>query len=908
MPIDRFIQAQLEAGGFSLTHQVDRATLVRRVAFDLTGLPPSQNDIRQFEADQSPEAYEQMVERFLASPLYGERWGKWWLDVAGYADSNGYFNADSDRPLAYRYRDYVIRSFNEDKPFDEFIREQIAGDELSGFDPKQHERTATPRMIELIEATHFLRNSPDGSGESDGNPEEVRIDRYYALDGTQQILGSSLLGLTIQCAKCHDHKFEPIPQRDYYQLQAHLFPIFNLDNWIKPNDRFVYASLPGEAEAWESRQQELERHVAVVRADFSRWVREHRPAAAALFSDDFEGPDASFTENWSNTAPNDDAPGGTAVVQLLTSNATLPEPPAAVRRNGTLQLVEGGATGDKWLSTTKAFDWTPDKPGEWIQVTFDLLDNKVRPDEHPAARIAFFLSLCDFNDNGKITGGNILFDGNPAGGAAVFVDYPGTDQAQRGTIGTSGYIPGRNFAVRVTNIDNKKFRLEQLVDWIADDKPLDLMAEDLPDGGFGFEFCCGRSFIVDNVVIESSSGQLNDEATQTALKKFREEYDTRRKALTEASQNLLKQKTARPGKIAWASDLSADPPKVPLLVRGNVMTPGEFVPATTLRALTDFDSSKNERKNDHESTPTAPSATRTTGRRTALANWLTQRDSRAAALMARVQANRIWQRHFGRGIVATTENLGVSGAVPSHPELLEWLAAELAETSDSKPQAWSLKRLHRAIMNSATYRQDSSLNEAAIEADPDNVRLWRYPVRRLDAEAIRDGMLSVSGELDRRFGGPYIPTQRSSAAEVLITETQPGAKRRSVYLQQRRTQTVSLLNLFDAPSVTFNCVQRPTTTMPLQSLSLLNSEFALSRAREMANRLDRESLPDPRHRIRFAFELSSGRLPNDEELRHSLRFVEEQTRIYEPTADAAIRAWSDLCQMLLASNGFLYVE
>ena len=276
--------------------------------------------------------------------------------------------------------------------------------------------------------------------------------------------------------------------------------------------------------------------------------------------------------------------------------------------------------------------------------------------------------------------------------------------------------------------------------------------------------------------------------------------------------------------------------------------------------------------------------------------------------MARVQANRIWQRHFGRGIVATTENLGVSGAVPSHPELLEWLAAELAETSDSKPQAWSLKRLHRAIMNSATYRQDSSLNEAAIEADPDNVRLWRYPVRRLDAEAIRDGMLSVSGELDRRFGGPYIPTQRSSAAEVLITETQPGAKRRSVYLQQRRTQTVSLLNLFDAPSVTFNCVQRPTTTMPLQSLSLLNSEFALSRAREMANRLDRESLPDPRHRIRFAFELSSGRLPNDEELRHSLRFVEEQTRIYEPTADAAIRAWSDLCQMLLASNGFLYVE
>lgn len=908
-PIDRFVQAKLESNGLTLTHQADRATLVRRVAFDLTGLPPSQQDIRDFETDQAPDAYERMVDRFLASPHYGERWGKWWLDVAGYADSNGYFNADSDRPLAYRYRDYVIRSMNDDKPFDEFIREQIAGDEFSGFDPKQHERTATPRMIELLEATHFLRNGPDGSGESDGNPEEVRIDRYYALDGTQQILGSSLLGLTIQCAKCHDHKFEPISQRDYYQLQAYLFPIFNLDNWLKPNDRVVHASVPGEVEAWELRQQELEQQVASARSEFSRWVREHRPTAAAIFSDDFDGPEAFFAENWSNTAPGDDVPGGTAVVQLLTDNATLPEPPAAVRTNGTLQLIEGGAAGDKWLSTKQSFDWTPNKPGEWIQVTFDLLDNKVRADEAPAARIAFFISLCDFNDNGKIGGGNILFDGNPAGGAAVFVDYPGTDQAQRGTIGASGYVPGRNFGVRVTNIDNKKFRLEQLVDWITDEKPLDLAPADLPDGGFGFEFCCGRSFIVDNVVIESSSGQSNDEATQTALKKFRDEYDTRRKKLTETTQNLQKQKTAQPGKIAWASDVSAEPPKVPLLIRGNVMTPGELVSEKTLSALTDHDATNHELNSVNKATALS---TRTTGRRTALAEWLTHRDSRAAALMARVQANRIWQRHFGRGIVATAENLGVSGAVPSHPELLDWLASELAGKSESKgpdvPQAWSLKRLHRAIMLSAVYRQDSTLNATALEADPDNRWLWRYSVRRLDAESIRDGMLSISGELDRRFGGPYIPTQRSSAAEVLIAETQPGAKRRSVYLQQRRTQTVSLLNLFDAPSVTFNCVQRPSTTMPLQSLSLLNSDFAIARSGEMAKRLEAESTPNPRHRIRFAFELSGGRLPNDDELRQSLQFIEEQTRLYEPAADASTRAWSDLCQMLLASNGFLYVE
>ncbi|MBC7816832.1 MAG: DUF1549 domain-containing protein, partial [Planctomycetaceae bacterium] len=213
-PIDRFVLAKLEEQGLSLSPEADKRTLIRRVAVDLTGLPPTPSELAEFVADQSPDAYERMVERYLASPHYGERWGKWWLDVAGYADSNGYFNADSDRPLAYRYRDYVIRAMNADKPFDQFIREQIAGDELSGFDPKEHERHATPEMIDLLEATHFLRNSPDGSGESDGNPEEVMIDRYFALEGAQQILSSSLLGLTIQCSKCHDHKFEPITQRE----------------------------------------------------------------------------------------------------------------------------------------------------------------------------------------------------------------------------------------------------------------------------------------------------------------------------------------------------------------------------------------------------------------------------------------------------------------------------------------------------------------------------------------------------------------------------------------------------------------------------------------------------------------------------------------------------------------------
>ena len=895
--IDRFVLAELEERQLPLNPDADKPTLIRRVAFDLTGLPPTPAEIVEFTNDESLIAFENMLDRFLASPHFGERWGKWWLDVAGYADSNGYFNADTDRPLAYRYRDYVVRSLNADKPFGQFIREQIAGDELSGFDPQRHERHATAEMIEQLEATHFLRNGPDGSGESDGNPEEVTIDRYYALESAQQVLSSSLLGLTMQCAKCHDHKFEPITQREYYQIQAHLFPIFNLQKWIQPNQRFVYASLPGEVEAWESRQKEQELRITALRDEFGRWVKQHRPASALLFSDNFEEPESSFAQNWSNTAPGDDAVGGVAPVALATSANSNSNGPAAERLKGVLRIVDGGPSGDKWISTTRAFDWTPNQPGEWIQATFDLIDNKVGDDGKAAERIAYFIALHDFNDSGSKSGGNILLDGNPAGGAVAYLDYPGTDMIQRGTLGTSGYSPGHNFGVRVTNLDGKKFKLEKIVDWLPEERSLELPAEQLPDGGFGFEFCCGRSFIVDNIVVESSSGAATDEAAQTLLKTFRTEYESRRKTLSDAIAELQKQKATKPGKIAWASDLSAERPNVPILTRGNVMTPGEFVQPGTLRAL-----------KSRTSPVKPPKPERTTGSRSSLADWLTHRDSPAAALSARVQVNRVWQRLMGRGLVVTAENLGISGAVPSHPELLEWLASEFAGAEQPTSSVQSLKRLIRVIVTSSVYRQSSQLQEAAFAADPENRWLWRHPVRRLDAEAIRDGMLFAAGNLDRRLSGPYVPTQRTSAAEVIVNESLAGANRRSIYLQQRRTQTLSMLNLFDAPSITFNCVQRPTTTMPLQSLSQLNSEFSLARAREFAARLEKDALPDPRRRIRLAFEIAAGRTPTEDEMLGSLHFIETQTQSLEPHADASPRAWIDFCQMLLASNQFLYVE
>ncbi len=260
--IDSFIQAALERKGLALGAEADRLTLLRRVSFDLTGLPPSPAEIEAFQTDRSADAYERMVERYLASPHYGERWGKYWLDAAGYADSNGYFNADTDRPLAYRYRDYVIAAFNRDKPYDRFVREQLAGDELAGYVPGGD---VTPAMVELLTATHFLRNAPDGSGESDGNPDEVRTDRFTVLEGNLQIAMNCLLGLTIQCARCHSHKFEPIAQEEYFRLQAILYPVYCPERWIKPNDRVVAVASRAQRDEHQRRNAQIDRQIQALR-------------------------------------------------------------------------------------------------------------------------------------------------------------------------------------------------------------------------------------------------------------------------------------------------------------------------------------------------------------------------------------------------------------------------------------------------------------------------------------------------------------------------------------------------------------------------------------------------------------------------------------------------------------------
>jgi hypothetical protein len=644
-PVDRFVQHALEGIGLSLGPDADRGTLIRRVSFDLTGLPPSPAEIEQFLDDPAPDAYERMLDRYLASPHYGERLGKAWLDAAGYADSNGYFNADSDRPLAHRYRDYVIRSWNEAKPLDVFIREQLAGDELARFQPGGR---VTPAIIEQLVATHFLRNAPDGSGESDGNSDEVRADRYAVLEGTTQIVGSALLGVTIQCARCHDHKFEPISQADYYRFYAILRPAFDLERWVKPQERVIEAPLPEERARWENRARLLDAEI---------------------------------------------------------NDATI----------------------------------------------------------------------------------NHVF-------ADPFVDAKGD----------------------------------------------------------------------------------------------------RRKVLGELIARLNARRGERPGRIAWVADLGDSPSDQHLLRRGLYGDPGSKVEPAPPAILSDP---------SNRFVPNGScDAARSTGRRLAFAQWLTRPGSRAAALLARVTANRLWQHHFGTGIVATPENLGYTGAPPTHPELLEWLACELAESG------WQTKPWQRLIMTSTAYRQSSAPNESAAQVDPDNRRLWRYPVRRLDAEMIRDAMLVAAGEIDQRMGGPYIPIKLTGDGEIVVANNTDGARRRSIYLQQRRTQVPSVLEVFDAPSIVTNCTRRSSSTMALQSLSLLNSEFVTERARGLAVRSRQQGGCDVVRRLNALFLDATGRAPDHREQAAACAFLKSQPAAHTPHPDAEERAWVDLCHMVLASNAFLYVE
>ena len=704
-PVDHFVLDRLKKADIIPSPEASRTVLIRRLSFGLRGLPPTFEEIKAFQQEDAPGAWERLVDRFLASPAFGVRWAQHWLDAVGYADSNGYFNADSDRPLAYQYRDYAIASFNANKPFDQFVMEQLAGDELIGF---VREGDVSPAQTDSLVATHFLRNAPDGSGESDGNPLEVKVDRYSVIEGSVQIIGSSLMGLTLQCARCHDHKFEPVLQSEYYGLQAILRPAFDPEKWLKPTERVVKV-----ASAQERQRNRDAREL---------WEKDIR-----TLNESIQGVIGPFKS------------------RIVDANmAPLLEP---VRK-----------------ALKKALE-TPEK---------------------------------DRNDEAK------------------------------------------------------KLLKENETVWNVE------------------ESVVTRRFHECAAAVQS---------LRLALSKRESEKPHDLQSVSHVSEPIATAPTHR------------------ILIRGNHASEGKEAPPSVLAALS---SAQNYYS------PDLRGALRTSGRRLALARWLT---SPQHPLLARVIVNRLWNHHFGEGIVATLDNLGVSGAKPTHPELLDYLASELIRSN------WDLKRLHRLLVTSAVYRQSSSLRSPTPSRDPDNALLWRARARRLDAEELRDASLAVADELSSTLNGPYTPVSKDRQGQIVIAETSPGARRRSLFMQHKRTEPINVLEVFDAPQLNPACGKRTQSAVALQALTLLNSEFLRNRARSLAARVIRESEKSSgaagggdEFSVKNAFLWSLGRLPTLSETQTTLVFLVEQRKVYAASEEASKMAMIDCCQMLLSSNEFSYID
>ena len=684
-PVDAFVLARLRERGFSFNPEADRAALLRRATLDLTGLPPTPREMDEFLADSMPEAYEKVVDRLLASPHYGERWGRHWLDVAGYADSDGDGVTDTPRLYAWKYRDYVVKSLNADKPLDRFIVEQLAGDELV---PRPW-TNLEPEQVELLTATGFLRTAPDATSSGGGDAEANQV-----VADTLKIVGSTFLGLSIGCAQCHDHRYDPIPHSDYFRLRAVFEPALDPSHWRRPGQRLVSLS----TDADRTRAAAVEAEAGKLRATLAVASAKHVRAA-------FEAELAKF--------------------------------PA-----------------DQRTRLKDAFDTPAEK------------------------RTAEQKRLVETNPKLNISPG-VLYQYNPKA----------ADELKA---------------------------MEQKVAAKLAEKP-----------------------------VEDFIAVLDEVVGVVPVTRVFHRGDHRQ-------------------------------PK-------GAVSPGDLTIAAP--------------EGKRFELPIRPAGATSSGRRLAYAKHLT---SGTHPLLGRVLANRIWLDHFGQGIVETPGEFGKLGRLPSHPELLDWLATELPA------RGWSLKAMHRLIMTSTVYRQSARREPMKDRADSSNSLFGRYLAHRLEAEAIRDRLLATSGRLDLRMGGQPVPAAPDSVGQVV---TPADAPRRSLYLQQRRSQPVAILASFDAPAGELNCDRRATSNTAPQALMLMNSEFVTGCAADFAKRVC-ASAKTLDERISLAWRLAYQRMPAPAERSLVTKFWGERAGRLRSAgvAEAELTAWVDVCQQLLSSNEVLYVD
>jgi cytochrome c553 len=859
-PVDRFVAAKAARKGLKLAPPADRQTLIRRASLDLLGLPPSAEEVEAFVRDPAPDAWPRLIQRLLNSPHYGERWGRHWLDLARFAESSG-FEHDYDREGAFHYRDFVIRALNADLPYDQFVRWQLAGDE---FDPDN--------PLALM-ATGFL-----GAGvfPTQITANEVERTRYDALDDMLATTGSAFLGLSIGCARCHDHKFDPIPTRDYYQMLATFSTtvrsVVDLD--IDP------ARTRERLRRWE--------------ADLAPLTAEVRSYEAAL--------EPRFQQWLQDGAPLPSPPTWTLLeITNATSQAGAHFKPQA---DGS-SLVEG-KNADEDIYTLTGFtsqarltalrlealaDPSMQKGGPGRADNGNIGLSRIRVFAAPARgsvtqEVRLAKAIADFEQNTQTLSAASALDDNPKTGWAIDPQF-GKDHAVLFQFAEPIVSPeGAALKVQLEFRLNTRHNIGRPRLAVTGEESPVLPGEALPAVIARWLARAGAARSVSNWPAADRAALFDwwkardpgwRERHTKVEQQTRQKPDGRTKVLIcGEGYPALRMHTQ-------GADFF---PETYFLKRGSTDLKAGVAPPGFLQVLMPVGAGSDEAR--WRWLP--PEGAKFSGRRRALANWMTDTEAGAGALLARVAVNRLWQHHFGQGIVSTPSDFGHSGAQPTHPELLDWLATEFLR------QGWRMKAMHQLLMTSATYQQRATPDAVKEKADPQN-QLWtrRLP-RRLEAEAVRDSILAVSGRLNAALYGPGSKDERSA--------------RRSIYFTVKRSQLIGSMVAFDQPEPLVSQGSRPVTTVAPQALFLLNAPQVREWARSFADRVFRETnhTAETAALVKCACEIALGRSPAAEETREAEAFLASQTASYgrEGKADARDLAFIDYCQVLFGLNEFVY--
>jgi len=779
--LDRFVLAKLSENGLSFTPPADKRTLLRRVYFDLIGLPPTPQELEAFLKDDSPNAYEQVVERLLASPHYGERWGRHWLDLVRYAESHGH-EFDFDIPDAWRYRDYVIRAFNADVPFNQFLTEHIAGDLLPN--PRRNPKDGSNESL-LATAFWWL-------GEAKHSPVDSRAEQADRVDNQIDVFGKAFLGLTLACARCHDHKFDPVSTRDYYALFG-----------VLASSRFNQADIddPTPTTKLLDELKQLRAQLKEGRREPTLPVTHDQSRSTGLTV--FELFDASWRSRW-------DAEG------------------LAFRPEAGNDFPHSGREARKLSGALRSPTFTIEKP---------------------------FLAI-------RVAGRN--------GRARVILN--GLQLIQNPIYG--------GLAQPVNHGEELQWMVFDLTMWKGQRAYLELL-----DDGPGF-IAIREAWFTDSPPAHQPGPNVpiwdppvtNDPAIRKLIERIQ--------AIESQIPDARRAPTIRDG-----TGINER-----VFIRGNHKTLGAEVPRGFLEVF--------------GSCQIAGSGSG----RLELAKAVTDP---ANPLVARVIVNRLWKHHFGEGIVRTPDDFGKQGQPPTHPELLDWLAAELVHPTNTLGTAetlpWSLKHLHRLMVLSMAYQQSSRTTpEQAVKAatiDPQNRLLHRQNVRRLEAEAIRDSILLISGRLDRTMEGPSILpylTDHQVGRGRPASGPLDGHGRRSIYLAVRRNFLNPMFTAFDYPTPFTTIGRRTVSNVPAQALVMLNNPFVLQQADLWAKRVLAQPALTAQERVSLMYESAFGRKPTVAELTASLDFLTEQAGEFGHRDHP--KAWAGLAHVLFNAKEFLFVE